>query len=58
MKHEHLGWMVGVAAMGMMFGLMGNEVSELATWGEVFTPGFVGRMCLHASVVIATGGSL
>ena len=60
MKQAHVGWMVGVAAAGMMFGLMGKEVAELTSWREVFAPSFVGEMLLHASVVIAAfvGGKL
>ena len=60
MKQSHMGWMIGLAALGMMFGLMGKEVGELQSWGEAFAPGFVGEMLLHASVVIAAfvGGKL
>ena len=60
MKQAHMGYMVGFAAAGMMFGLIGKEVSELPSWGEVLKPGFVGEMLLHASVVIAAfvGGKL
>lgn len=60
MTNTHIGWMIGVAAFGMMLGLMGTEVSELTSWQEALTPGFVGTMFLHASVVIAAfvGGKL
>ena len=60
MSNTHVGWMIGVAAAGMMFGLIGNEVAELMSWGEAFNPGFVGKTFLHASTVIAAfvGGRL
>lgn len=60
MKQAHMGWMIGIAALGMMFGLMGKEVAELMSWSEAVSPGFVGDMLLHASVVIAAfvGGKL
>lgn len=60
MKQAHMGWMIGVAALGMMLGLMGQEVADLMSWGEVFQPAFIGEMFLHASVVIAAfvGGKL
>ena len=60
MKQTHMGWMIGLAAMGMTFGLMGTEVGELSAWSEALAPGFVGKMLLHASVVIAAfvGGKL
>lgn len=60
MTQTHMGWMIGLGALGMMFGLMGNEVAELQSWNEALTPGFVGNMLLHASVVIAAfiGGKL
>ena len=60
MTQTHMGWMVGLGALGMMFGLIGNEVGELSAWSEVLAPGFIGKMLLHASVVIAAfvGGKL
>ena len=60
MKQSHMGWMVGVAALGMMFGLIGKEVAALPSWSEVVAPSFVGDMFLHASMVIAAfvGGKL
>lgn len=60
MTQTHMGWMIGLGALGMMFGLMGTEVAELQSWSEALTPGFIGNMLLHASVVIAAfvGGKL
>lgn len=60
MSTKHVGWMIGVAALGMMLGLIGKEVAELPSWGAVANPAFVGDMFMHASVVIAAfvGGKL
>ena len=60
MKQSHMGWMVGIGALGMMFGLIGQEVAELPSWADALSPSFVGDMFLHASVVIAAfvGGRL
>ena len=60
MTQQHVGWMVGIAAGGMMLGLMGSEVASLTSWSEAFAPAFIGEMLLHASVVIAAfiGGKL
>lgn len=60
MKQAHMGWMVGIGALGMMFGMIGQEVAALPSWGDAATPSFVGDMFLHASAVIAAfvGGRL
>ena len=60
MQQKHLGWVVGVGALGMMLGLIGNEVGELQRWGDALAPSFVGKTFLHASTVIAAfvGGRL
>lgn len=60
MTQTQVGWVVGVAAGGMMLGLMGQEVAGLMTWAEALTPAFVGEMFLHASVVVGAfvGGKL
>ena len=56
MTQTHMGYLIAVAALGMMLGLIGNEVAELMSWSEVFAPGFIGKMFLHASVVIGAFG--
>ena len=47
------GWVVFVAATGMMFGLLAVDIVALKDFGEVYTPLFVGTFMGHISAVIA-----
>lgn len=60
MTRTHVGWLIGIAALGMMLSLMATEVSQLADWHAALTPKFVGEMLEHLSVVIGAfvGGKL
>lgn len=60
MTNKNAGWFLGLAALGMMTGLMAHDISEIKTWAEVFQPVFVGSMFAHFSVVIMAfvGGKL
>lgn len=60
MTQTTTGWVIFIAALGMMAGLMGNELSNLHTWTEAATVAFVGKSLVHFSVVIAAfvGGKL
>lgn len=53
------GWILFIAALGMLFGLMGAELMVLKP-GELYTTVFAGKMLLHLSTVIAAfvGGKL
>mgnify|MGYP006416611403 CR=1 FL=1 len=53
------GHRVGVMALVAALGLIGAEMAELATWGDM-TPAFVGEMCLQLGPVIAAyvGGTM
>lgn len=52
MTQHQQGWIVFLAAIGMMAGLMSAEVRELTTWAEAFTPAFVGGLLTHFAAVI------
>ena len=54
------GYVVFFAALGMMCGLAGNEITKLQSWNAIYTPEFVGKILLEISTVIATflGGKL
>lgn len=53
------GWILFIAALGMLFSLMGAELMALKP-GELYTTMFAGKMLLHISTVIAAfvGGKL
>lgn len=54
------GWILIVAGVGLMCGLMAVDVSQLASWGQATTPTFIGGAMAHLSAVIAAavGGKL
>ena len=60
MTATNTGWILFIAALGMMAGLMGNELVTLKSWTEATTIAFVGKMMMHFSVVIGAfiGGRL
>ncbi len=60
MTNKNAGWALGLAALGMMLGLMAVDIHDLKTWQEVTEPVFVSSMFGHFSVVIMAflGGKL
>lgn len=54
------GWVLFIAAIGMMFTLMSAEITSLSDWHNAGTPGFIGKVIAHLGVVIAAfvGGKL
>lgn len=57
---KNTGWLIALAAMGMMLGLLAGDVSNLNHWQEVFYPAFISGVMTHISAVIAAfvGGNL
>lgn len=55
-----VGWMLFVAAMGMMFSLIAVDISALNNWGEALKPVFVGTFIGHigATITAFVGGKL
>ena len=60
MNNKTAGWILGLAALGMMLGLMSGDVAKIKTWTDVFSPLFVADMFAHISAVIMAfiGGKL
>lgn len=60
MSNKQTGWVLFIAALGMMFGLVAADMRKLATWEEIKTISFVADFLGHLSVVIAAfvGGRL
>jgi hypothetical protein len=54
------GWIMFIASLGMMAGLMGNELMGLQSWEQVRTIAFFGKSLVHFSIVVAAfvGGRL
>lgn len=54
------GWIIFVAALGMMLTLIAGDVSGLKSWSEALHPSFIGASAGHLGVVIAAfvGGKL
>lgn len=60
MNSSQAGWFLGIAAFGMMCGLLAVDVSQFKTWAEAAQPSFVGSAMGHLAVVTAAfvGGKL
>lgn len=60
MSSTTTGWMIFVAAVGMMFGLLAVDLATLSKWSDAQTPAFVGTFIGHIAAVIAAfvGGKL
>ncbi len=54
------GWIVFVASIGTMFGMLAVDIASLKEWSEMTTPTFVGTSLGHVAAVIASfvGGKL
>lgn len=60
MNNTTAGWITFIAALGMMCGLLSNDVAKLTTWGQATSPSFVAILMAHFGVVIMAfiGGKL
>lgn len=60
MTNHGKGWLLFIAAMGMMFTLESVEIANLQAWSDMFAPGFMGKAFAHIGTVIAAfiGGKL
>jgi hypothetical protein len=60
MTRTTAGWIVFIAALGMMAGLLSVDVMTLRDWDQAMTPMFVGSALGHISVVVTAfiGGKL
>jgi hypothetical protein len=54
------GWIVFIAGLGMMFGMMAVDIASLKEWSEMTTPVFVGTALGHLAAVITSfiGGKI
>ena len=60
MTNQTTGYLVFAAALAMMLGLLSVDVSQLQSWHEIQTPGFVASILGHLGVVLTAfvGGKL
>lgn len=60
MTNKRKGWLIFIAAMGMMFTLISSDIAALNSWNDVTAPGFVASTLAHLGAVIAAfiGGKL
>lgn len=60
MTQTQTGYIVLVAALGVMATLVGNEVVNFHSWREALAPAFVGKALIHLGTVIGAfiGGKL
>lgn len=60
MNQTSTGWILFIAAMGMMASLMSFDVATLKSWHDAFAPSFIALMLAHIGTVITAfvGGKL
>jgi hypothetical protein len=60
MTQTHTGWIIFLAGLGMMCGLLAADIVKLHEWRSVATPEFVGTALGHFAAVITAfiGGKL
>ena len=54
MSQNASGWILLVAALGAVMGLVGHELSQVQTWTDASTTAFVGKAMGHVATVIAS----
>lgn len=60
MSDKATAWLVVIAAVGMILGLVGTDLKQWGDWSPTFKPATIGQLLSHLSQVIAafTGGVL
>lgn len=51
-SNETKGYVILIAAVGMLAGLIGAELAAMQAW-EPITPGLAGKLMMHVATVIA-----
>lgn len=52
MDKNTTGWILFIAAVGMMCGLMSADVARLTNWSQLTTPMFISSLMAHLAAVI------
>lgn len=60
MSQKQTGYMIFIAALGMMCTLLAGDVSNLKSWSDALDPAFVAGFMTHLGVVVAAfvGGKM
>lgn len=60
MNKTNAGWIIFVASVGMMLGMVAIDITSLKEWSEMTTPAFVGTAVGHIAATIAAfvGGKI
>lgn len=60
MNQTTSGWVIFIVALGMMSGLLANDVAKLTIWGDAVKPAFVAIVMAHFGTVVVAfiGGKL
>lgn len=60
MNATSTGWMLFIAAVGMMCTLLAVDITKLGRWNDAFQPAFVGLFMAHMGAVITAfiGGKI
>lgn len=60
MNQTTSGWVIFIIALGMMCGLLSNDVAKLTSWNGAFQPAFVAIVMAHFGTVVVAfiGGKL
>jgi hypothetical protein len=54
MTRQITGWLLLLAMLGWMFGLVSDDLANIGQWAEVPRPQFVAAFLKHLSVLIGT----
>lgn len=60
MTQQHTGYLIFVAAIGLMATMMAQDIQELGSWWDATTPNFIGTIIGHFGAVVGAfvGGKL
>ena len=60
MDNKTTGWIMFIAAIGMMCGLLSVDIAKLMDWNDIAKPEFVGLFMAHLAAVITAfiGGKI
>lgn len=60
MNNKNMGWIIAIAAMGMMCTLLAGDIGSLTKWSDATYPAFMAGVLTHIGTVVGAfiGGNL